>query len=129
MENSLQKIIVRSLENSKVFNIMQLDVQSSSNIFDEMIIATGSSTRQVKAACRHVINDVKTHGGIIPIGVEGEDVSEWVLIDFGDIVIHIMLQSIREFYSLERLWSFGDICKKEIVPNIDKTQSSQHSCK
>jgi ribosome-associated protein len=129
MENSLQKIIVSSLENAKVFNITRLDVQSSSNVFDEMIIATGSSTRQVKAACRHVISDVKTYGGIIPIGIEGEDVSEWVLIDFGDIVIHIMLQSIREFYSLERLWSFSDICKKEIVPNMEKTKSSQQSCK
>ena len=129
MENSLQKIIIGSLENAKVLNITLLDVQSSSNIFDEMIIATGSSTRQVKAACKHVLNDAKTHGGIIPIGIEGEDVSEWILIDFGDIVIHIMLQSVREFYGLERLWSFSNICEKEIVPNIKKTEASQQSCK
>ncbi|MBV32149.1 MAG: ribosome silencing factor [Porticoccaceae bacterium] len=129
MENTLKKIIVGSLKNAKVFDITRLDVRSSSNVTDEMIIATGSSTRQVKAACRHVLIDAKTQFGTIPIGIEGEDVSEWILIDFGDIVIHIMLKSIREFYNLERLWSFSNIHEEEIVSNIEITIASQQSCK
>ncbi|MAH73513.1 MAG: ribosome silencing factor [Cellvibrionales bacterium TMED49] len=129
MKHTLQNIIVGSLEDAKVFDITRLDVRSNCNITDEMIIATGSSTRQVKSACKHVINNVKTRGGLRPIGIEGEDVSEWILIDFGDVVIHIMLQSIREFYRLERLWSFSNISEEEIFPNIEKTKSSQPSCK
>ncbi len=91
------------LENGKALDITFLDVTSLTSITDFMIIATGTSTRHVKSLVRQLADNTKDIG--VPIGIEGVESGEWVLVDFGDVVIHIMLKSAREFYNLESLWS------------------------
>ncbi|MGA2654908.1 MAG: ribosome silencing factor, partial [Gammaproteobacteria bacterium] len=81
-----------------------IDVKSLTSIADYMIITSGRSTRHVKSIADHVLEAAKKQG-IMPIGVEGEQGSEWVLVDLGDIIVHAMLPAVREYYQLEKLWS------------------------
>ena len=99
----IERRFIGILENGKAKDITFLDVTSLTTITDFMIIATGTSTRHVKSLVRQLI-DSKQDFEIL-IGVEGLESGEWVLVDFGDIVIHIMLKSVREFYNLESLWN------------------------
>ena len=96
---------VTALENGKAQNIAVLNVSSLTSITDFMIIATGTSSRHVKSLVKQLIEDKSQFG--VPIGVEGLQSGEWVLVDFGEIVIHIMLKTVREFYNLESLWNAG----------------------
>ena len=96
---------VTALENGKAQNIAVLNVSSLTSITDFMIIATGTSSRHVKSLVKQLIEDKSQFG--VPIGVEGLQSGEWVLVDFGEIVIHIMLKTAREFYNLESLWNAG----------------------
>ena len=93
-----------ALESLKAQNIVTLPIGDISTIADAMIIATGSSTTHVKAIADEVIEHSKA-AGYQPIGVEGKEVAEWVLVDLGDIIVHIMLPATREFYNVERLWT------------------------
>ena len=94
---------VAALENGKAQDIAVLNVSSLTSITDFMIIATGTSSRHVKSLVRYLIEDKSKFG--VPLGVEGLQSGEWVLVDFGEIVIHIMLKTAREFYNLESLWN------------------------
>ena len=94
---------VKALENGKAKDIVVLDVSSLTSITDFMIIATGTSSRHVRSLVKHLVEDRCQFG--IPLGVEGLQTGEWVLVDFGEIVIHIMLKTSREFYNLESLWN------------------------
>ena len=96
---------VTALENGKAQNIVVLNVSALTSITDFMIIATGTSSRHVKSLVKQLIEDKSQFG--VPIGVEGLQSGEWVLVDFGEIVIHIMLKTAREFYNLESLWNAG----------------------
>lgn len=100
----LQAIVIAALEDRKAQDIQIIDVRKKSSVTDIMVIASGTSTRHVKSLADSVIEKVKA-GGLRPLGVEGEQVGEWVLVDIGDVVVHVMLPSVREFYGLERLWS------------------------
>lgn len=100
----LKNIAVDALEDLKAIDIGVIDVRGKLDITDIMIIACGTSNRHVKALANNVIVEAKDKG-MSPIGVEGEREAEWVLVDLGDVVVHIMLPSIREFYGLERLWN------------------------
>lgn len=102
----LQTIVVNALEDLKGKDIQVLDVRPLASFTDLMIIASGNSTRQVKALADKVIDACRL-AGIRPIGVEGEREAEWILIDLGDIVVHVMLPDIRAFYNLEKLWQLG----------------------
>ncbi len=102
--NKLLQQIQESLEDLKAQDISVLDVQSLTDVADYMVIATGTSNRHVKSLAEHVALEAKKAKSPA-LGIEGDDVSEWVLVDFGDIVVHIMQPSIREFYDLESLWS------------------------
>ena len=100
----LKLLVLDALEDIKAEDIKILDVRKMTDFTDTMIIATGKSSRQVKALANEVSSQVKAVG-IQPIGMEGEDVGEWVLVDLGDLIVHIMMPQIRETYNLEKLWS------------------------
>ncbi len=101
---ALRKIVVDALEELKAQNLVVLDVRSIASFTDLMVVASGTSTRQVKALADKVIEKCRL-AGVRPLGVEGEREAEWVLVDLGDIVVHVMLPQTRDFYNLEKLWT------------------------
>jgi ribosome-associated protein len=102
--NKIQKTAVTALEDIKARDIVVLDVRKLTSLYDTLIIATAESARQVKALSQHVRESVKKAGATI-IGVEGEQSGEWVLVDAGDLVVHIMQPAVRSYYNLEELWT------------------------
>ncbi|MDC0088810.1 ribosome silencing factor [Porticoccaceae bacterium] len=104
MTQSLKEVVIAALEEVKAQNIIALDVRELTGVMDTMIVASGNSNRQVKSLANNVAVEGKQAGYSI-IGVEGDDTSEWILVDFGDVIVHIMLPATRAFYDLERLWS------------------------
>lgn len=104
MSAELNQIIVDALEDLKGKQIVQLDVRELSDVMDTLVLASGTSSRHVKSLANNVVEDAK-HQGHPPIGVEGVDSGDWVLVDFGDIVVHVMQEETRSFYDLEKLWS------------------------
>ena len=101
--NKLQQTAVTALEDIKARDITVLDVRKITSIYDSMIIATAESNRQAKALAHHVRDRLKEAGATIQ-GVEGESTGEWVLVDCGDIVVHVMQPAVRAYYNLEELW-------------------------
>ena len=91
----------------KANDVVEIDVQGKTSVCDFMVIASGTSTRHVKAIADEVVRHAKKLD-CQPLGVEGENEAEWVLVDLGDVVVHVMLPRVREFYALERLWTVGD---------------------
>ncbi len=104
MSTELNKIIIDALEDVKGHDIVRMDVREQTDVMDTLIIASGNSNRQVIALAKNVAEEAK-HKGHPAIGIEGLDGGEWVLVDFVDTVVHIMLPKAREFYDLEKLWS------------------------
>jgi len=99
----LQKAAVAALEDIKARDIEVFDVAHLTSMFDRVIIASADSSRQLKALASHVRERAKASGGHV-YGVEGEDGGDWVLIDLGDIIVHIMQPAVRSHYNLEELW-------------------------
>lgn len=102
--SQLTNLIIAALEDVKGRDIVTLDVQNLTDVMDTLIVASGTSTRQVKALAEHVVECGKK-AGFQPLGVEGKESAEWVLVDFGDVVVHVMTPATRAFYELEKLWS------------------------
>jgi ribosome-associated protein len=102
--NKIGKTAVTALEDIKARDIVVLDVRKLTSFYDTLIIATAESARQVKSLSQHVRESMKKAGATI-IGVEGEQSGEWVLVDCGDIVVHIMQPAVRAYYNLEELWT------------------------
>ena len=102
----LQKIAVAALEDIKARDIEVIDVRPQTSLYDTMVIASADSNRQVKALANHVRDRLKEAGATI-LGVEGEQVGEWILVDAGDIVVHVMQPAVRAYYNLEELWAPG----------------------
>ena len=102
--NKMQKVAVNALEEIKGQDILVLDVRKLTTMCDTMIIASAQSTRQVKALADNVRERLEQAGASI-VGVEGEESAEWVLVDSGDIVVHVMQPAIRAYYKLEELWT------------------------
>ncbi|PJK07929.1 ribosome silencing factor [Lysobacteraceae bacterium NML95-0200] len=96
-----------AVENLKAQDVVALDVRGKSSVCDHMVICSGTSTRHVKAIADEVVRFAKQLN-YQPLGVEGEQEAEWVLVDLGDVLVHVMLPRVREFYALERLWTVGD---------------------
>jgi ribosome-associated protein len=101
--DKLVKAIVDALEDIKGRDIVVLDVRRMTALFDKVIVVSGDSTRQNKALAKHVQDKVKALGATVH-GVEGTDTGEWVLVDLGAVVVHIMQPAIRQHYNLEELW-------------------------
>ena len=101
---SLKKIVIEALEALKAQDIATIDVRGRASFTDTMIFASGTSTRHVISIAESVIEAARD-AGLPPIGVEGETIGEWVLIDLGDAVVHVMLPETRAFYDLEKLWN------------------------
>jgi ribosome-associated protein len=112
--DKLAKIAVSALEDIKARDIVVLDVRKLTSIADTMVIASAESNRQVKALARHVREKLEEAGASI-IGVEGEETAEWVLVDAGDIVVHVMQPAVRAYYDLEELWSARPARKPKAV--------------
>jgi len=102
----LLDIVLAALDDMKGVDVRVIDVRELTAITDRMVIVSGTSTRHVKALADNVALQAKQHG-YQPLGVEGENAAEWVLVDLADVVVHIMMPEIRDFYALEKLWSVG----------------------
>jgi ribosome-associated protein len=104
---TLRKTVILAVEELKAKDVREIDVRGKTSIADVLVIASGTSARHVKSIADEVIKFAK-QAGVMPLGVEGEQEGEWVLVDLGDVIVHVMLPRIREFYGLERLWTVGD---------------------
>jgi len=102
-DSDVLKVIMHSLEDLKAQNVRVLNVRELTDVADMLVIASGNSDRHVRSIADRVVQDAKK-AGFRPMGVEGERDGEWVLVDLQDIIVHIMLPRIREFYRLENLW-------------------------
>ncbi|MHB8454275.1 MAG: ribosome silencing factor [Acidiferrobacterales bacterium] len=105
--NTAQKLIFDILTDAKGQEIHILDVRKVTDFTDFMVIVTGTSTRHVISMADRVREGMRDHGRVV-LGTEGEDVGDWVLVDFGDVVVHVMRQQVRDFYNLEKLWGDGE---------------------
>lgn len=115
--DELLKVVQETLDERKGINITTIDVRGKTSVTDYMILATGSSERHVKSLCDYVVEKVKAQG-FKPLGMEGGVGSDWVLLDLGDVVLHVMTMQTREFYQLERLWT---------VDHVDQTAQELYS--
>lgn len=101
--DGLLALILTSLEDDKAEEIVKIDLRGKSEIADFMVIASGRSSRQVAAIAEHLVDTLKqTHGRLSK--VEGKDTGDWVLIDTGDVIVHLFRPEVREFYQLEKMW-------------------------
>ena len=104
----LSAVVIDALEDIKARDIKLINVSKLTSVFDYLAIASADSTRQTKALAHNVIDKVKESGGWV-YGIEGQDSGEWVLVDCGDIVVHVMQPAVREHYKLEEFWSDGKV--------------------
>ncbi|MFM8443334.1 MAG: ribosome silencing factor [Methylococcus sp.] len=102
--DTLLQMIISTLGDGKGRDITVVDVRGKTSMTDYMVVASGTSERHVKSLAGHVAEEAKKNA-TMPLGIEGEDVGEWVLVDLGDVIVHVMKPQIRDFYQLEKLWS------------------------
>ena len=109
---ALIKLVLDVLEESKAEAVVSLDVRHLTSVTDFMVIANGRSARHVRAVAEAVVQQCKDHN-YRPLGIEGADGGEWVLVDMADVVVHVMLPKVREFYELEKLWDLDSLSDTE----------------
>ncbi len=102
------ELVLASLEDSKAEDIVSIDIAGKSALGDYMVVVSGRSSRHVMAICEHLVTDLKQEGFGAP-RVEGAEAGDWVLIDSGDVIIHVFRPEIREFYNIEKMWAAPDI--------------------
>ena len=103
----LHALVLAQLDDDQAQDVVSIDLEGKSSIADHMIVASGRSTRQVAAIAQKLAEKIK-HEGYGPVRLEGLPAADWVLIDAGDVVVHLFRPEVRSFYNLERMWSFGD---------------------
>ncbi|MBI5429453.1 MAG: ribosome silencing factor [Nitrosomonadales bacterium] len=108
--------VVAALEDVKAANITVIDTAKLSTMFERMVIASAQSTRQTKALADNVVAKLKERGEQI-YGREGEDSGEWILVDLGEVLVHIMQPAVRDYYNLEELWSRAQAARPKLAPN------------
>ena len=123
MHPSLLNLITESLEEFKAQDIVSIELAEKSPIADYMLIASGTSSRQVTAMAENIVTLLKKQG-VKSINVEGKNYGDWVLIDSGDIIIHLFRPEVREFYGLEKMWGV-EFETKLIMENNNKSQTLQ----
>ena len=101
---ALQDFVIDKIDDLKGQDIIAIDVKGKSSITDCMIICTGTSTRHVVSIADHVVQESRA-AGLLPLGVEGEATADWVVVDLGDVIVHVMQEESRRLYELEKLWS------------------------
>jgi ribosome-associated protein len=99
----LQDFVIDKIDDLKGQDIITIDVQGKSSITDCMIICTGTSTRHVASIADHVVQESRM-AGLMPLGVEGQAIADWVVVDLGDVIVHVMQEESRRLYELEKLW-------------------------
>lgn len=102
--DALKTLVVNALEDLKARDIALLDVSRLTSVTEWMVVASGTSSRHLSALSQQIIQTTKD-AGIPPLGVEGDNGTEWVLVDLGDVLVHLMMPETRELYDLERLWA------------------------
>ena len=110
----LVKIAIDALEEIKAFDIVVMEMDEMVALFDCMIVASANSNRQTNALANNVQEKVKAAGGKV-YSIEGQQTGEWLLVDLGDVIVHIMLPAVREYYDLEALWAEAKSLKKHIA--------------
>jgi ribosome-associated protein len=105
--DALHQLVLHSLDEDQAQDVVSIPLEGKSSIADHMVIASGRSTRQVAAIATHLAERLKKQGHGNP-RIEGLPAADWVLIDAGDVVVHLFRPEVRSFYNLERMWGFGD---------------------
>lgn len=102
--DTLKSLVVEALEELKARDVVELDVAALTSVTDVMVVASGTSSRHVSALADNVVEKAK-EAGLRPLGIEGQQSGEWVLVDLGDVIAHVMMPETRQLYDLERLWA------------------------
>ena len=103
----LLDLVLQHLDDDQAMDVVTIDLEGKSSIADHMVIASGRSTRQVASIAQKLAEKVK-QAGFGPVRLEGLPAADWVLLDAGDVVVHLFRPEVRSFYNLERMWAFGD---------------------
>ena len=109
---AIKALAEAALDDLKAVNLVVLDVGSLTDVMEYLVVASGTSNRHVKSLADNVVIAAKK-AGVPPLGVEGQDTGEWVLVDLGGVVVHVMLPATRAFYDIERLWSVDAPARRE----------------
>ena len=104
---ALHDLVLQSLDDDQAQDVVTIPLEGKTAIADHMVIASGRSTRQVASMAQKLAERIK-HGGFGNVRIEGLPAADWVLIDAGDVVVHLFRPEVRTFYNLERMWGFGD---------------------
>lgn len=116
-------LVVDALEDIKGKDIEVIDTSKLTSLFDRIVIASGDSNRQVNALARNVEEKAK-EGGLDVISVEGQGGGEWVLVDLGDIVVHVMQPAVRQYYALEELWAARPPARRTASPLVEPPEAA-----
>ena len=120
----LQKVVVDALEDVKAVDIEVINTTKLTSMFDRVVIASGTSNRQTRALANNVQVKVKEAGGEV-IGVEGEESGEWVLVDLGAVVVHLMQPAVRSYYNLEELWATTPAGKRKLLAESEEAAATE----
>jgi ribosome-associated protein len=114
---TLLKLVQTSLEDMKARDLRTLDVRKLTSVTDYLVIVSGTSDRHVRSLATRLVETAKA-AGQMPIGVEGQESGEWVLVDLADVVVHVFQQRVRDFYKLEDLWTVGTARGKKVAAEV-----------
>lgn len=115
------ELVTKSLDDMKAVDIQVIDIQGKSSMTDTIVLASGTSTRHVKSLANSVQVDAKD-AGLEPLGSEGELEGEWVLVDLNDVVVHVMLPEVRDFYKIEKIWERPEVIEKVATDRVDEDE-------